>query len=39
MGFMKNYEILDHYGERRIEAGKMEGTDAPDVTEDDDTHL
>ena len=38
-GFMENYEIWDHHGERRIEAGNMEGTNASEVREDDDAHL
>ena len=33
---MENYEIWDHYGERRTEASNMEGTDAPKAREDDD---
>jgi hypothetical protein len=38
-GFMKNYEIWDHHGERHTEAGNMEGTNASEVREDDDAHL
>ena len=33
-GFMENYEIWDHHGERRTEAGNMEGTNASEVRED-----
>jgi hypothetical protein len=33
---MEKYEIWNHYGERRIEAGNMEGTNVLEVREDDD---
>jgi len=36
---MENYEIWDHHGEGRKEAGNMEGTNASEVREDDDAHL
>ena len=36
---MENYEIWDHHGERRTEAGNMEGTDVLEVREDDNAHL
>ena len=32
---MENYEIWDHYGERRTEASNMEGTDAAEVRKND----
>ena len=35
---MENYEIWDHHGERRTEADNMEGTNPPEVWEDDDAH-
>jgi len=35
---MENYEIWDHHGERHTEAGNMEGTNPPEVREDDDAH-
>ena len=35
---MENYEIWDHHGERRTEAGNMEGTNPPEVRKDDDAH-
>jgi hypothetical protein len=35
---MEKYEIWDHHGERRTEAGNMEGTNAPEVREDDNAH-
>ena len=38
-GFMENYEIWDHHGERRTGAGKKEATDALEVREDDNAHL
>ena len=38
-GFMENYEIWDHHGERCTEVGNMEGTNALEVREDDDAHL
>ena len=28
-GFMENYEIWDHHGERRTEVDNMEGTNPP----------
>jgi hypothetical protein len=37
-GFIENYEIWVHPGERCTEAGNMEGTNAPEVREDDDAH-
>jgi hypothetical protein len=36
---MENYEIWDHHGERRTEAGNMKGINASEVREDDDAHL
>ena len=38
-GFMENYEIWDHHGERRTEAGNNEATDALEVREDGNAHL
>jgi hypothetical protein len=37
-GFMENYMIWDHHGERRTEASNHEVI-APEVREDDDVHL
>jgi len=36
---MENYEIWDHHGERRTEAGNNEATDALEVREDGNAHL
>ena len=37
-GFMENYEIWDHHGERRTEVDNIAGTNPPEVREDDDAH-
>ena len=38
-GFMENYKIWDHQGERRTEAVNMEGTNPPELREDDGARL
>jgi hypothetical protein len=37
-GFMANYKIWYHYGERCTEVGNMEGTNPPEVRKDDDAY-